>query len=319
LEADAHPIHPGRVVTEGFRLRKTPDNAPLRSLLEKDRARCDAEFCCSVFKECWNVPSKWQEPEPVKQCHRDESCEFVPQRAEGAGMPGLKFYSGTKNASSWAMRAWLALRAAGLQFEEEIVDIRRPQRFRNLARVAQFSPPAMVPVLCVDGVVISDSLAIMEYANDMCEGRLLPADSLLRGQARSLVAWQHSGLSGICGRISFESAFYPLKRKLATAELAECRRLFDWLERLLRASPGPFLFGAVSLADFALTPAVIRLTRHDVDLEAWHAVGEWASAILDHPLVAEWMREADAQPPVWLEDYLIPGASLQELADPTVG
>ena len=231
-------------------------------------------------------------------------------------MPRLKFYSGTKNASSWAMRAWLALRAAGLEFEEEIVDIRRPQRFRNLARVGQFSPPAMVPVLCVDGVAISDSLAIMEYANDVCGGRLLPADSVLRGQARSLVAWQHSGLSGICGRISFESAFYPVKRKLATTEVAECRRMFDWLERLLRASQGPFLFGAASLADFALTPAVIRLTRHGVDLKAWHAVGEWASAILHHQLVAEWLREADGQPPVWLEDYLIPGESLQQLADP---
>lgn len=26
-------------------------------------------------------------------------------------------YSGTKNASSWAMRAWLALREAGIEFE----------------------------------------------------------------------------------------------------------------------------------------------------------------------------------------------------------
>jgi hypothetical protein len=48
-------------------------------LLEKDQARWDVEFWhCSVFKECWNVPSKWQEPEPVKQCRRDESREFIP-------------------------------------------------------------------------------------------------------------------------------------------------------------------------------------------------------------------------------------------------
>src|SRR3546814_8176237 len=54
------------------------------------------------------------------------------------------FYSGTKNASSWAMRAWLALREAGVVFEEEVVDIRRPQRFANLDRIGAFSPPAMV-------------------------------------------------------------------------------------------------------------------------------------------------------------------------------
>lgn len=49
-------------------------------------------------------------------------------------------YSGTRNASSWAMRAWLALREAGIEFSEEIIDIRRPQRFTNLARIGTFSP-----------------------------------------------------------------------------------------------------------------------------------------------------------------------------------
>lgn len=48
-------------------------------------------------------------------------------------------YSGTKNASSWAMRAWLALRAAGYEFREEVIDIRRPQRYANLARVGELS------------------------------------------------------------------------------------------------------------------------------------------------------------------------------------
>ena len=30
-------------------------------------------------------------------------------------------YSGTRNASSWAFRAWLALREQGIDFEERIV------------------------------------------------------------------------------------------------------------------------------------------------------------------------------------------------------
>jgi glutathione S-transferase len=38
------------------------------------------------------------------------------------------------------MRAWLALRAAECDFEEIIVDIRRPQRFANLARMRMISP-----------------------------------------------------------------------------------------------------------------------------------------------------------------------------------
>ena len=62
-----------------FRLARTPENAQFWDLLEKDEARWDVEFCyCSVFQECWESPSKWQEPKPVKQCRRDESREFFP-------------------------------------------------------------------------------------------------------------------------------------------------------------------------------------------------------------------------------------------------
>jgi hypothetical protein len=58
---------------------RTAENAQLWDLLEKDEGRWDVEFCyCSVFEECWEVPSKWREPEHIKQCRRDESREFLP-------------------------------------------------------------------------------------------------------------------------------------------------------------------------------------------------------------------------------------------------
>lgn len=220
------------------------------------------------------------------------------------------FYSGTKNASSWAMRAWLALRAAGFEFEEKVVDIRRPQRFANLELIGRFSPPAMVPVLQVGARVIFDSLAIMEFANDVSDGQLLPRDPLTRAQARSIVAWQHSGLSNICSRISFESAFYPFKRALTSREAAECDRFFNHLHHALQRSGRPFLFGPVSLADFALAPAVVRLTRHQIDLSRWPKVDDWTRNLLNHPLVAEWMTEADKLPHIWFDDYLDPAEPL---------
>jgi hypothetical protein len=62
-----------------FRLAKTAENAQFWQLLASDQARWNLEFCyCSVFEECWQVRGKWQEPEPVKQCRRDESREFLP-------------------------------------------------------------------------------------------------------------------------------------------------------------------------------------------------------------------------------------------------
>jgi glutathione S-transferase len=224
-------------------------------------------------------------------------------------MPLPILYSGTRNASSWAMRAWLALREADVAFDERIVDIRRPQRFANLAEIAGFSPSATVPLLMVDDQAIFDSIAIMEFANDLCGGRLLSSDPVQRAKARSLIAWQHSGLSNICARISFESAFYPYKRKLTGEEQAEARRLFDHLERLLGASGGPFLFGEFSLADCMLAPAVVRLTRHHVDQSQHPASRAWTETLLSRETVAEWMADADALPHIWFDDYLLPGCA----------
>ena len=221
-------------------------------------------------------------------------------------------YSGTKNASSWAMRAWLALRAARCDFHEVIIDIRRPQRFEGLARIGEFSPSSSVPVFVVYGAAIFDSLAIMEFANDLAEGELLPVDMLARAEARSVVAWQHSGLSNICHRISFESSFYPLKRCLTADEISECARLFGTLERLFSKSEGRFLFGQVSLADFALTPTVIRLSRHNPPMDDFPMSRRWMNEVLNHPLVNEWLNEADQLPHIWFDEYLVPGQTWQE-------
>lgn len=205
------------------------------------------------------------------------------------------------------MRAWLALRAAGYAFEEKVIDIRRPQRLINLARLGGISPPACVPVLDTGSTVIFDSLAIMEFANDISGNRLLPRDTGTRGLARSLIAWQHSGLSSICSRISFESAFYPFKRFLSATEQAECRPLLECYEDALRDSEGPFLFGDASLADFMHAPTVIRLHRHDVDLRTYPLTRDWMDTLLVYPLVTEWLGEADDLPHIWYDDYLLPG------------
>lgn len=228
-------------------------------------------------------------------------------------MPKAVLYSGTKNASSWAMRAWLALKEARYEFDEVIIDIRRPQRFKNLARIGEMSPPAAVPVLETGQGVIFDSNAIMEFANDVSGGKLLPTDTLTRAKARSLVAWQHAGLSDICARISFESAFYPDKRALTAEEQKECQRLFACFESCLSDSGGPFLFGQISLADFMHVPGVFRLLRHDADLSDWPLTKAWSIRITEYPLVCEWMEEADQLPHIWFDEYLLPDQPFHSL------
>ncbi|OYU46007.1 MAG: glutathione S-transferase [Burkholderiales bacterium PBB4] len=211
------------------------------------------------------------------------------------------FYAGTLNGSSWSMRAWLALREAGVEFELRMVDIRRPQRYANLAAIAEFSPPGAVPVLVDDQEVIFDSLAIMEYANDLCHGRLLPSDVRLRARARALVAWVHSGMSGLGSSISFEDSFRPPSRALFDSELAETFRVFAIWEAELQRSGGPFLMGAIGLPDFAFAAVVRRLLWLAPALDDYPWVRRWTAALLSYPTVAEWLRDAEALPPIMLD------------------
>ncbi|QFT55853.1 glutathione S-transferase family protein [Microbulbifer sp. THAF38] len=212
-------------------------------------------------------------------------------------------YIGTKNVSSWAFRAWLPLRELGIEFKEQVVDIRKPQRFDNLRRIGEISPAASVPVLVENQSIIFDSLAIMEYANDIGGGNLLPSDPLLRARARSFLSWQHAGLSGLCPRLSFESAFYPDKRQMTQEEQIDAERLFRCWEQELSLSGGPYLCGDLSLADLALVPTVIRIYSHRPQMRSWPLTHQWIKRLLARESVEEWMSEARNLPPIILDNY----------------
>lgn len=212
-------------------------------------------------------------------------------------------YSGNRNASSWAFRAWLALKEQSIPFKEIIVDIRRPQRWDNLAEIGKFSPPAAVPVLDDDGFIIFDSNAIMEYASELGQNALLPEDIKARAKARSLVAWQHSTFGRICPCLSFESAFYPNKKNLSGEEVASIEFVYSTWEGSITEFKGEYLAGNYSLADIMFVPSVVRLTAHYQPDERWPSVKHWTKILLNRPFVKEWLDEAYQLKPIYLPGY----------------
>ncbi len=158
-------------------------------------------------------------------------------------------YSGTRNASSWAMRAWLALREADIEFVEQIVDIRRPQRFINLARIA-----ALLTVSNGAGSRDDEDLVIFDSTGDhgiRQRSRLRRTPSAAMPPIGLVLVRYWRGNTVAC-RISvtafrFESAFYPHKRPLSHAERTECATVrssrtlsrFEWRAVSVRkAEPG---------------------------------------------------------------------------------
>ena len=208
-------------------------------------------------------------------------------------------YIGNKNASSWSMRAWLALREKGVEFEERIVDITADNRVAELTAV---SPNRQVPALHEGDVVIYDSLAIMEYANDGFDGpALLPADALDRARARSLMAWMHSGFVEMRRGMPFEGTFHPRPVAAPDAALRDAARAAEaWERELTRTdgAEGPYLFGALSLADLMFVPVIRRLKAHGFPLVRYPRAAIWSTELMARASVREWMTAAEALPPV---------------------
>ena len=98
---------------------------------------------------------------------------------------------GNKNYSSWSLRGWLMARAAGIEFDEVVIPLDRPE---TQAAIRKHSPSGRVPVLLHRGLAIWESLAIAEYLNDLKpEAALWPTAAAARAHARSISAEMHAG------------------------------------------------------------------------------------------------------------------------------
>jgi glutathione S-transferase len=70
----------------------------------------------------------------------------------------LKLIIGNKNYSSWSMRPWIAMKVAGIAFEETVVPLDTAD-FK--AKVGAVSSSGKVPLLIDGDIVVWESLAIL--------------------------------------------------------------------------------------------------------------------------------------------------------------
>src|SRR5262245_53848216 len=103
----------------------------------------------------------------------------------------LTLVIGNKNYSSWSFRPWIALKAAGIAFEDKVISLNDPQFKPTLLKL---SPAGKVPVLIDGATHVWESLAILEYlAETFPAARLWPAAAEARAHARAIAAEMHAG------------------------------------------------------------------------------------------------------------------------------
>jgi glutathione S-transferase len=199
-------------------------------------------------------------------------------------------YLGNKNYSSWSLRAWLAAKLSGIDFEERMLPlsgVHNPQWRR-------FSPTARVPALHDAGTVVWDSLAIAEYLAERHPG-MWPTDSVARAWARCVAAEMHSGMGALRNEMTMSIRERLDVRPWSPALAADVARVTEiWNEgRQKHGAGGAFLCGAFSLADAFYAPVAFRFQTYRVEPDG--AAGTYLVALLAHPWLQQWQRDALAE------------------------
>jgi glutathione S-transferase len=207
----------------------------------------------------------------------------------------LKLVIGNKNYSSWSMRPWLAMRAAGIPFEEIFIPLYTDNK-ADKDRILGFSRAGKVPALVDDDVTVWDSLSIIEYlAERFPDAKLWPQDRAARAHARSISAEMHSGflpLRNECGMNLHRPVGAVTLSADAQANVARVQEI--WTEcRDRYGKSGPYLFGAFTAADAMYAPVVHRFRTYAIGVSP--QVRAYMDAMMAQPAFAEWTRAGLAE------------------------
>lgn len=203
-------------------------------------------------------------------------------------MSGLKLIVGNKNYSSWSMRPWLAMKAAGIDFADEVIPFDFPAGNPAIRAVSE---TGRVPLLVHDGFKVWESLAIIEYVAELFpDRRIWPGGRKDRALARSYSMEMATGFRGVRNACPMNLR-RPRKPMPITDEMrTDIARIETIWHGSIRGSGGPFLFGDFSAVDAMFAPVVNRfdayvLSEHPETLA-------YIRAVKSHPAWIAWAGDA---------------------------
>jgi len=212
----------------------------------------------------------------------------------------LKLIIGNKNYSSWSFRPWIAMKVAGIAFEEEVISLEASD-FK--ARVGKVSGTGKVPALVDGNVHVWESLAILEYlAEKYPHAHLWPADPAARALARAIAAEMHAGFGPLRRHLPM-NMWRPVTPRQLTPEVETNVRRIEaiWTDcRRGYGADGGFLFGGFGAADAMYAPVVSRFHTYGVEVGA--TARAYMDVVMALPAWGEWRAAALAEPWVLAED-----------------
>jgi glutathione S-transferase len=212
----------------------------------------------------------------------------------------MKLIIGNKNYSSWSFRPWIAMKVAGIAFDEQVISFNDPDFKPTVLAVSR---TGKVPALDDDGVHVWESLAILEYlADKFSRAGLWPSDLGARAHARTISAEMHAGFLALRRECPMNFWRPVLRRDLSPDAAGNVARIDAmWTDCRARfGQGGPFLFGSFGAADGMFAPIVSRFHTYAVEVGAVSRA--YMAAVMDLPAWREWKDAALKEPWVVPED-----------------
>ena len=198
----------------------------------------------------------------------------------------LKLYSYFRSSASFRVR--IALELKGLPYEYVPVHLLKDGGQQLKPEFRAVNPDGLVPALADDGNVLQQSLAIVEYLDEVQpEPKLLPGTALDRAYVRGLaqeIACEIHPLNNL-------RVLKYLKHKVGVTDEVKDAWYRHWIElgfeslqaNLARGGKaGRFCFGDTpTLADICLVPQVFNAQRFNVDVGRYPAIAKIYEACME--------------------------------------
>ncbi len=211
--------------------------------------------------------------------------------------PPLRLHNYWRSGAAYRVR--IALNLKGLAYEAVAHDLREGAHHQPDYRA--ITPQGLIPALEVEGVVLTQSLAILEWLDERFpDPPLLPADVLGRAQVRAmagLVASDIHPLNNLRVLGHLRSALGADEAQISAWIARWVSEGFAALEALVARHGRGFAYGETpGLVDCCLVPQMVSAERFGVDLGPFphlRAVTERARALPAFAAAAP-DRQADA-------------------------
>jgi len=179
----------------------------------------------------------------------------------------IVLYGMYKSSATWRVRIALALK--GLEYEKVSVDLHKGEQ--QSADYRLMNPMGQIPTLSVDGVLLNQSLPILEYLEETWPSPpILPQDKAARAKVRGLAEVVNSGIQPLQNITVVDR----LKHSHPDWGHTYCCKGLEALDKMMQHTAGQYSYGdAVSLADICLVPQVFNsITRFNINTSAYPTV-----------------------------------------------